>query len=351
MGGWAWTIMKEDWHVEAHMKLFRFHFSRLVFVALLTTSGLLTCTFGITQTMGLQADRPIRLVVGLAAGGSLDAQARAVAKRMAEISGMQVIVENKPGASMMLSAMEVKKAKPDGHTLLFAPSSVFTQNPHTLSNVQYNPFTDFTPISIISRGPLVLTVHHSMGVHNVNELLNWAKAHPGQLNFASFGTGTSSHIYAEAFCKTGKVSFTHIPYKGTADAASDLLEGRVQAYFDAAPTAIQNAQTGKIVIIGVAAPKRYAAMPNVPTLSEQGMPGLDLTSWLAVVGPAGMNPDTTQKINDWFKQSLQTPAVKDFIAKGAYEAAPSTPTELAQEMKMAYERWGEMVKMVGLVKQ
>jgi tripartite-type tricarboxylate transporter receptor subunit TctC len=252
---------------------------------------------------------------------------------------------------MMISALEVKKAKPDGHTLLFAPSSVFTQNPHTLSSVQYNPFTDFTPVSIISRGPLVLTVHQSLGVRTVPELLAWAKAHPGQLNFASFGTGTSSHIYAEAFGKTGKVPITHIPYKGTADAASDLLEGRVQAYFDAAPTAIQNAQTGKIVIIGVAATKRYAAMPTVPTLSEQGMPGLDLTSWLAVVGPAGMSADTTRKLNDWFKQSLQTPAVKDFIAKGAYEASPSTPAELAQEMKTAYDRWGEMVKMVGLVKQ
>ena len=149
----------------------------LPILSLLTTFVFFTYTFGITQTIGLQADRPIRLVVGLAAGGSLDAQARAVAKRMAEISGMQVIVENKPGASMMLSAMEVKKAKPDGHTLLFAPSSVFTQNPHTLSNVQYNPFTDFTPISIISRGPLVLTVHQSMGVHNVTELLKIGRAH------------------------------------------------------------------------------------------------------------------------------------------------------------------------------
>ena len=125
----------------------------------------------------------------------------------------------------------------------------------------------------------------------------------------------------------------------------------MQAYFDAAPTAIQNAQTGKIVIIGVASAKRYSVMPNVPTISEQGMPGLDLTSWLAVVGPAGMSADTTRKLNDWLKQSLQTPTVKDFIAKGAYEASPSTPAELAQEMKTAYEKWGEMVKMVGLVKQ
>jgi tripartite-type tricarboxylate transporter receptor subunit TctC len=147
------------------------------------------------------------------------------------------------------------------------------------------------------------------------------------------------------------VPITHIPYKGTADAASDLLEGRVQAYFDAAPTAIQNAQTGKILIIGVAAPKRYSAMPQVPTISEQGMPGLDLTSWLAVVGPAGMNADTTHKLNDWLRQSLQTPAVKEFIAKGAYEASPSTPAELAQEIKSAYDKWGEMVKLVGLVKQ
>jgi tripartite-type tricarboxylate transporter receptor subunit TctC len=303
------------------------------------------------QTAYPQPGRPIRLLVGLAAGGSLDGQARNIAKRVTELTGVQVIVENKPGASMMLSAVEVMRAAPDGHTLLYAPSSVFAQNPHTLQSVAYDPFKDFTPVSMASRGPLVLTVHQSVPANNVQELIAYGKAHPGKLNFASFGTGTSSHIYAAAFAKTVNIEVEHVPYKGTADAVRDLLEGRVQAYFDAAPTAIQNSRTGKIRMFGVAAPKRYAAMPDVPTFTEQGVQGLDLTSWIAIVGPAGMSPEVVSKANALFRQALVSPEVKEFIARGAYEASPSTPAELRDEMRSAYDRWGEMVRQIGFQKQ
>ena len=295
--------------------------------------------------------KPIRLVVGLAAGGSLDAQARVVAQKITEQTGAQVIVDNKPGASMMLSASEVMRAAPDGYTLLYAPSSVFAQNPHTLVNVPYDPFTDFTPITLAARGPLVLTLHTSVPANNVKELVAWAKANPGKLTFASFGVGTSSHVYAEAFAKAAGIEMVHVPYKGTADAARDLLEGRVQAYFDAAPTAIINEKTGKIRILGVAAPVRNPFMPNVPTISEQGVPGIDLTSWIAVVGPAHMAPDVVAKVNAVFVQALATPQVHDAIAKGAYETAPSTPAELATEIRAAYERWGAMIRQIGFQKQ
>ena len=298
-----------------------------------------------------QAGRPIRLVVGLAAGGSLDAQARAVARRLTEIAGTQVIVDNKPGASMMLSASEVMRAQPDGYTLLYAPSSLFAQNPHTLSTVPYDPFKDFTPITMAAKGPLVLTVHQSLPVHDAKDLVAWAKANPGKLNFASFGTGTSSHIYAMAFAKAAGIEVTHVPYKGTAEAARDLLEGRVQAYFDAAPTAIQNASTGRIRMIGVAAPKRAPAIPDVPTFTEQGIPGIDLTSWIAFVGPARMPPELVARVNALLVQALNAPDVKDFYAKGAWEASPSTPAELSQEMHVAYDRWGQMIRQIGFEKQ
>jgi tripartite-type tricarboxylate transporter receptor subunit TctC len=298
-----------------------------------------------------QPGKPIRLLVGLAAGGSLDGQARSVAQRLQEITGVQVMVDNKPGASMMLAAQEVMHAAPDGHTLLFSPSSLFAQNPHTLANIAYDPFKDFTPICMATRGPLVLTLHVSVPATNVRELVAWAKANPGKLNFASFGMGTSSHVYAEAFAKAAGIEMTHVPYKGTADAARDLLEGRVQAYFDAAPTAIQNARTGKIRLIGVAAPVRNPHMPEVPTISEQGVPGLDLTSWIAIVGPAGMAPDLVAKVNAVLVQTLQSPAVKEFVARGAYEASPGTPAELAADIRVAYDRWGAMIKQMGFVKQ
>jgi tripartite-type tricarboxylate transporter receptor subunit TctC len=188
-------------------------------------------------------------------------------------------------------------------------------------------------------------------VHNVKDLVAWAKANPGKLNFASFGTGTSSHIYAMAFAKAVNIEITHVPYKGTADAARDLLEGRVQAYFDAAPTAIQNAAGGRIRMIAVAAPKRMLAAPEVPTFTEQGVPGMDLTSWIAVVGPAGLPRDIQMKANAMLVQALNSPDVKDFIAKGAYEASPGTPDELMKEMHVAYDKWGQMVKSIGFEKQ
>jgi tripartite-type tricarboxylate transporter receptor subunit TctC len=295
--------------------------------------------------------KPIRLVVGLAAGGSLDAQARVLAQKITEQTGAQVIVENKPGASMMLAATEVVRAAPDGYTLLYAPSSTFAQNPHTLANVPYDPFKDFTPITLAARGPLVLTLHSSVPATNVRELVAWAKANPGKLTFASFGVGTSSHVYAEAFAKAAGIEIVHVPYKGTADAARDLLEGRVQAYFDAAPTAIINERTGKIRILGVAAPKRNSFMPNVPTISEQGVPGIDLTSWIAIVGPAKMPPELVARVNAVLVAALKDRQVTETIAKGAYETAPTTPAELAAEIRTAYDQWGAMIKAIGFRKE
>jgi tripartite-type tricarboxylate transporter receptor subunit TctC len=298
-----------------------------------------------------QAGKPIRLLVGLAAGGSLDTQARALAKRITDMSGVQILVENKPGASMMLSAQEVLKSPADGYTLLYAPSSLFAQNPHTLLNIPYDPFKDFTPITMATRGPLVLTAHASLPVNNVKDLVVWGKANPGKLNFASFGTGTSSHVYAEAFAKAAGIEMVHVPYKGTADAVRDLFEGRVQAYFDAAPTAITNAKTGRIKLLGVAAPKRSPAMPDVPTISEQGIAGIDLTSWIAIVGPANMPPALVTQVNALFTRALASAELKEFLARTAYEASPGTPSELTTDMKSAYERWGAMIKQIGFQKQ
>ncbi|MDB5898835.1 MAG: tripartite tricarboxylate transporter substrate binding protein [Ramlibacter sp.] len=325
--------------------------SRRSFAAWGAASALASPLAALAQSTFPQAGRPIRILVGLAAGGSLDGQSRSVAKRLAELAGTQVIVDNKPGASMMLAATELMRAAPDGYTLMYAPSSLFAQNPHTLASIPYDPFKDFTPITMAAKGPLVLTVHQSLPVHNAKELVAWAKANPGKLNFASFGNGTSSHIYAMAFARAVGIEIVHVPYKGTAEAARDVLEGRVQAYFDAAPTAIQNAAGGRIRMVGVAAPKRMAAAPDVPTFNEQGIPGMDLTSWIGFVGPARMAPELVARLNTLLTQALNAPEVKEFYAKGAWETAPSSPAELTSEMRVAYDKWGAMVKQIGFEKQ
>ncbi|MET3443460.1 tripartite-type tricarboxylate transporter receptor subunit TctC [Variovorax paradoxus] len=295
--------------------------------------------------------RSIRIVLGLAAGGASDAQARFVANKLGEVLQTPVIVENRPGASFILATEEVIRAAPDGYTMMYAPSSVVAQNPQTLAQVRYDPFKDLTPISLGARGPLVLTVHASVPARTVQELVAYIKANPGKMSYASFGTGTSSHIYGEAFAQQAGLDVVHVPYKGGADAAKDFLAGRVQYYFDAAPNAIQNTATGKVRMLAVAAPKRSAMLPDVPTMTEQGVSGVDMPSWLGFFGPARMPAPVVARLNAALAQVLGMPATRDFFRQGAYEAESSSPAQLAELTRTTYDQWGDMIRKLGLVKQ
>lgn len=295
--------------------------------------------------------RSIRIVLGLAAGGASDAQARFVANKLGEVLQTPVIVENRPGASFILATEEVIRAAPDGYTLMYAPSSVVAQNPQTLAQVRYDPFKDLTPISLGARGPLVLTVHASVPARTVQELVAYIKANPGKMSYASFGTGTSSHIYGEAFAQQAGLDVVHVPYKGGADAAKDFLAGRVQYYFDAAPNAIQNTATGKVRMLAVAAPKRSTMLPDVPTMTEQGVSGVDMPSWLGFFGPARMPAPVVARLNGALAQVLAMPATRDFFRQGAYEAESSSPAQLAELTRATYDQWGDMIRKLGLVKQ
>ncbi|MFT4267077.1 MAG: tripartite tricarboxylate transporter substrate binding protein [Xenophilus sp.] len=292
--------------------------------------------------------KPIRIVVGFTAGGGTDAQARIVARHLGEALGATVLVDNRPGASTMLAASEVARALPDGHTLLYAPSSTMAQNPHTFAKVPYDPFKDFTPISLGGRGPLVLSISSAVPAANVAELIAYAKARPGQTSYASFGAGTSSHIYGEAFVRKAGIDSVHVPYKGGSDAAKDLMAGRVPFMFDSASSALIAASSGKVRILAVAAEQRIPALPEVPTLSEQGFTGLDLPSWLGFYGPAGMPVPVVQRLNAALAQVLALPEVRKFYLDGGYEAGASSPEAFTQLTRRTYEQWGAMVRQVGL---
>lgn len=309
------------------------------------------CASGAAAQSFPQPGRPIRVLVGFAAGGGTDIQARMVAPKLAEAIGATVIVENKPGAATMLAAAEVAKSAPDGHTILYTFNGAFAQNPYTQANVPYDPFRDFTPISLGSRGSQVLVVHESVPVASIRELVAWARANPGKLNIASFGTGTSSHIFAEMLMRQIGVEMVHVPYKGAGDAVKDLLAGRVQLMFDAATTAIQNVNTGKLRMLGVVAPQRSMFLPNVPTLAEQGLKGIDLVGWLAWYGPANMPREIVHKLNAALVKALAHPEVKAGFEKGAYEAVSSTPEELAALTRQSYEEWGRVIRALGIKPQ
>ena len=217
--------------------------------------------------------KPVRIIVGFAPGGPTDTQARTLAQEMGKLLPVPVIVENKPGASGGIGAMEVARAEPDGHALMYISDGVVTQNPHTLKSVQYDTFRDFTPIAQTTAGGVVLVVHPSIPVGSLAEFVAYAKAHPGTLSYASFGTGTVSHIYGEVLRMNTGIDIVHVPYKGSADALKDLLAGRVQMMFDSPSTAAQYTKDGRLKLLGSAGEKRRSLMPDVPTLLELGLPG------------------------------------------------------------------------------
>jgi tripartite-type tricarboxylate transporter receptor subunit TctC len=295
--------------------------------------------------------KPVRVIVAFPPGIGVDAQARAVTPKLAEILGVPVIIENKPGGGTLLAAQEVMKSAPDGHTIFYSASSTMAQNPHTLLAATFDPVKDFTPISMGAKGPLVLIANAAQPFKNVQELIAFGRANPGKLSYASFGTGTSSHIFGQVFAKNAGIELVHIPYKGGADLAADLVEGRVQFAFDAAPAAIQNAKTGKARILGVAAPARSPFLPEVPTLAEQGVKDIDITSFLGWFGPAKMAPDVVKKLNAALAQAIAQSSVQDFYKTGAYTAESSSPEALGAAVKEAYDKWGSLVKQAGIQKQ
>lgn len=296
-------------------------------------------------------DKPIRVIVAFPAGAGVDAQARAVQPKLSELLGVPVVIENRPGGGTLLAAQEVIKSAPDGHTIFYSASSTMAQNPHTLIAATYDPFTQFTPISLGARGPLVLIVNKATGLKNVKDVIAYGRANPGKLSYASFGTGTSAHIFGQVFARNNGIEMEHIPYRGGADLAADLIEGRVQMAFDAAPAAIQNEKSGKTQIIAVASPTRNPFLPHVPTMAEEGVKDIDIVSFLGWFGPAKMAPQTVQKINAALEQAIAQPQVQDFYKTGAYTAESSSPDALASEVKAAYGAWGKLVKAAGIPKQ
>lgn len=295
--------------------------------------------------------KAIRVVVAFPAGIGVDAQARAVIPKLSEILGVPVVIDNRPGAGTLIAAQEVLKSAPDGHTIFYSASSTMAQIPHTLTAATFDPMKEFTPLTMGARGPLALVVNNALGVKDVKELIAYGKANPGKLSFGSFGIGTSAHIFGDVFAKNTGIALTHVPYRGSADLTADLQENRIQMAFDAAPSAINNAKTGKVKLFAVAAPSRWPFLPEVPTFAEQGVKDIDIVSFLGWYGPAGMSPDVVRKLNSALTTAIGQTSVKENYALGAYTAESSSPQELANVTKQAFDAWGALVKRAGIQKQ
>jgi tripartite-type tricarboxylate transporter receptor subunit TctC len=291
------------------------------------------------------AGKPVRIVVPFAPGGQTDIQARAIAQRVVE-AGLSVIVENKPGGNTMIGAREVQKAAPDGHTLLYTIAT-HVQIPHLYREPPWDPFRDFTPVTAGARSATVLTAHVSAPFNSLKELVAYARANPGKLNYASFGSGSTSHLNGELLKRLAGIDIVHVPYKGSGDAMKDHLTGAVQLFFDGPTTAIANAKTGRVKLIATAAETRKAALPDLPTLREEGY-DVGMWGYLWFWGPAGMPPATVEAVYRPLARAIQHPEVRELFAAGGSEASGMSPAEMAQAARSLNERWGAVIRTTGV---
>jgi tripartite-type tricarboxylate transporter receptor subunit TctC len=292
--------------------------------------------------------KTVSLVVPYAPGGPTDAMARTLAAALKGPLGQTVIVENKAGAGANLGAEAVARAEPDGHTLMFGTSAPLAINVSLFKKINYDPIKSFTPVIQLGHLPNVLVVHPSVPARNVKELIAYAKANPGKLSYASSGNGASSHLAGVMFNQAAGTDFVHVPYKGTGPALNDLLGGQVSMTFTDVLTAQPHVRAGKLRALGVTTASRSQALPEVPTVAEQGLPGFDVSVFFAIVGPAGMPRETVTRLNSAFVEVLKQPEVRSYLQAQGLEFAPSTsPEALAAFIRAEVAKWRTVVASSG----
>ncbi len=295
------------------------------------------------------AGKPIRMVVPFPAGSGSDSLARMLAAKVSQQTGASVIIDNKPGAGTMIGAQDVARAKPDGYTLLYTIVVTHTQNPHLYKKLPYDPVKDFTPVLQAVRSATVLVANKNAPFSTTAELIAYAKANPGKLNYASYSAGSTSHLNGEILkMKTG-TDIVHVPYKGTADASRALLAGDVQVYFDGTATAVENARAGKVKLLGPATDRRLSVLPELPTLEEQGIEGLNIVGWQGIFGPGDMPPALADRVAQVFRAALESPEITQTILSQGNEVSGAGPKEFATIVQRDSARWGDVIRRIGLV--
>jgi tripartite-type tricarboxylate transporter receptor subunit TctC len=292
-------------------------------------------------------NKPLRMVVPFAAGGTGDVLGRLLAARLSEGLGQPVVIDFKPGAGTTLGTDAVAKAPPDGYTILFSASTTMTINASLYSKLPYDTLKDLVPVSLLAAIPNMLVANQNLPANTVPELIALAKASPGKLNYASPGSGTTPHLAGELFKTVAGIQMTHVPYKGAGPAIIDVLGGHVPMLFDNIPSVKPQVTSGKMKAIAVTSLKRSPAMPGVPTFAEAGLAGFEANSWWAILAPAATPKDVIARLNTEVVKALNNPGLKErFIELGA-EPAPSTPEEAAAHIKGEVAKWAAIVKASG----
>ena len=318
------------------MNIFRTLRPALACVALASVAGLACAQAYPTK--------PIRMVVGYPPGGGIDFAARTVQVPMQEALKQQIVVDYKPGASGMIAATELTRQAPDGYTLLLANTGPFAIAPYLQSKPPYDPVKQFTYIGQISQGSYIAVTRPDHPAKNLKDFVAWAKAQPGQVNFASGGNGTSTHLNGELMNQVTGLDMTHVPYKGSAPAVQDLLGGQTQILIDAGTVLLPQIKGGKLNALAVTGPKRDPQLPDVPTVAELGLGGMEAVGFQGLVGPAGMPKDVVDRLSGELAKALAQPDIKAKFATAGAEVHSLGPTEFAAFVKKDNEKWAKLIK-------
>ncbi len=322
------------------------HITQLAFVIAVAMVLLVPGT-GSTQTY---PSRPLRLIVPSAPGGSPDINARELANELGKQMAQQVVVENRPGASGILGYEVFARATPDGYTFAYISNFIAT-NPTLYSKLSYDFARDFRPVVFYFRGLNLLTVSPALTVHSVKELIDRARANPGKLTFGSSGIGATPHLSMELFKSMTDTAMVHVPYKGTQQAVTDLMGGQIDILCDNMASMQPLVRSGRLRALAVTSLKRSAAMPELPTLDESGLPGYELTGWSGFAVPAGVPRDAVMRLNAEINKALLSPAVSKGMASRGGTGVGGTPEEFGEHVRKETERLGKLIKAVGIKPQ
>jgi tripartite-type tricarboxylate transporter receptor subunit TctC len=293
--------------------------------------------------------RPIRIIVPLAAGGGTDVLARVIALKLAARLGQPVTVENRTGAAGNIGAEAVFRAAPDGYTLLFTQPAPLAVNKALYGKLPFDP-EQFVPVALVSLQDIMLAVNPKVPASNLQELIAYAKANPGKLNYGSSGAGSAPHLAAELFKSMAKVDMVHVPYKGSAESMNATLGGQVDMTFFAFSSALPNAKAGKLRALAVGGSKRNAALPDAPSISET-LPGYLATSWTAMVAPPGTPPDIARKLQEALAEVKKMPDVQGRMLEAGDQTFDTTPEQMTEFLKQETLRWGTLIKSAGITVQ
>lgn len=316
-------------------------------LCVMTLAAALVAATSFTVSAQTYPARPIRIVVAYAAGGGVDIVTRTVGQKLSELVGRPVVVDNRPGASTNIGSELVAKAAPDGYTLLMASSANAT-NMTLFSKLPYDTLRDFAPVTQVGYGPQVLVTSPSFAARSVKELLVLASAKPGQLSYASGGSGSSQHLTGELFKQMGKVDIVHVPYKGGAPALIDVIGGQVAYMFINTLEALPHAKSGRLKVLAVASAKRSAVFPQTPTFAEAGFAGFESVAWWGVLAPAGTPKAVIGRLHAEIAKALTTPEVKERFAGLGAETVGSTPEQFGAFLREEIQRWGKVIRTLGI---